>query len=154
VAVHRVVLAGPDRAGVGIHGHDLRIAVSIGIDLRLGAGAVHEWIVGRDASVVVEANNLSVVIAEILRKRFRRRITRRVCRSNARRRKMWKIPWGLYPRVVNRASQYSRTVNAVLEVLGRGETGTLNDCGTSDHDTTGTIIATLTAPADNDFARS
>src|SRR5262249_38514767 len=73
VSTHRAVLAGPDFTSVGVNRHSLRIAVSVGINLRLGTRPLDEGIIGRDTPVVVEANNLSVVLAEILRKRFGRR---------------------------------------------------------------------------------
>ena len=40
----------------------------VGPDLGLGAGAVHERVVRRDPPVVVQADDLAVVIGQILRR--------------------------------------------------------------------------------------
>src|SRR4030095_9662117 len=75
VSTHRSVLTGPDLTRLGVNRHSLRIPVSVRVDFRLRAGTADERIVGGDSALLVKSDDLSIVIAEILRERFRHRTT-------------------------------------------------------------------------------
>src|SRR5262249_48034077 len=70
VSTHRSMFAGPDLARFGINRHSLRVAVSVGIDLRLSARPPDKRIVGRDSAIVIESDNLSIMVAQVLCQRF------------------------------------------------------------------------------------
>ena len=68
IAALRAVFVHPDVAGVGMDGEPLHVPMSPAPDLRPGAGAVDERIVGRYAAVVVQPDGLAMVIRQILRR--------------------------------------------------------------------------------------
>src|SRR5687767_8773262 len=67
VSALRSVLVGPQLAGGGVHEHSLHVAMSVAPDLRLRSWAIHERVVRGYASVVMQADDLALVIGEILR---------------------------------------------------------------------------------------
>src|SRR6185295_5265892 len=66
VATHRADLGLPQDTGFGVKGQSIRVAMSVGIDLRLGAGPADKRIVGRNAAIVTQAQYLSDMVAEVL----------------------------------------------------------------------------------------
>ena len=66
VAAHRPVLGLPEEAAHGIDREALGIAMAVGPDRRHGAGASHERVVGRHASVVVDTVHLAQRAGEVL----------------------------------------------------------------------------------------
>ncbi len=69
VAAVRPLLAGPDLAGLGVHGKTELVAVAHREDLGLVARATDERIVRRHGAVVAKPQQLAAVVAGILRRR-------------------------------------------------------------------------------------
>src|SRR6185503_1385723 len=68
VAALRTVLALPERVGGPVEVEALRIAMAVTPDLGQRAGAADERVVLRDAAVVVQANDLALTAAQVLRR--------------------------------------------------------------------------------------
>src|SRR5690606_31234497 len=67
VAALRAVLRLPERVRLGVPNETLRVAVAVAPDLRQRAGAADERIVVRHGAVVVQADDLALVAAQVLR---------------------------------------------------------------------------------------
>ena len=68
VAALRPVLVGPQIAGLRMNRQALHVAMAVAPDFRPRAGAGHERIVRRHAAVVVQADDLAVMVGEVLRR--------------------------------------------------------------------------------------
>ena len=67
VAAERTDLGLPQLAGFRMERQPVAVAMAVGEDLRLGAGAADERIVGRHGPFVREPQRLADVVAELLR---------------------------------------------------------------------------------------
>ena len=66
IAALRAVFVGPELTGPGVERRALRVAVSPTPHFRARAGAGEQWVVVRNATVVVQANNAAGVVIQTL----------------------------------------------------------------------------------------
>ncbi len=66
IAALRAVFGDPQGAARAIQGHALRVAVAVTPDLRQCLGVLHERVVGRYATIVVQTDDHAVMIRELL----------------------------------------------------------------------------------------